>query len=336
MEEEGAVGESEEEEEGAVVDVGVSDSEEELEVLQQPNLIQKVADVVRLSTDQRESRARLGDARAAAADGSNDSSSGGDGAEAPSAVVAGSALAASAVIFEGVQVAGTTLLFLLAQRWTGAQSPVEVVTLLVDYLRDLGDTGYAAFAAMMVTFQVIPVAAAFVLTVSAGAIFGATKGTALVLSCSTISATISFLLARLFGRSLVLDAARESPTFQAIDAAFANVGFAKAFTLIFLLRLSPILPFSWANYVFGLSPVPWAAFSLGTLTGCLPAVAAYVTSGELGASIAVDGGDTNPWLLAVGIAATISAISVAGNIASDALREEGLDFDLEGESKARS
>ena len=48
MEEEGAVGESEEEEEGAVVDVGVSDSEEELEVLQQPNLIQKLADVVRL------------------------------------------------------------------------------------------------------------------------------------------------------------------------------------------------------------------------------------------------------------------------------------------------
>ena len=41
MEEEGAVGESEEEEEGAVVDVGVSDSEEELEVLQQPNLISR-------------------------------------------------------------------------------------------------------------------------------------------------------------------------------------------------------------------------------------------------------------------------------------------------------
>ena len=54
MEEEGAVGELEEEEEGAVdeweeeaaVDVVVSDSEEELEVLRQPNLIQKLADVV--------------------------------------------------------------------------------------------------------------------------------------------------------------------------------------------------------------------------------------------------------------------------------------------------
>jgi len=54
MEEEGAVGESEEEEEGAVVDVGVSDSEEELEVLQQPNLIQKLADVVRLRASLRD------------------------------------------------------------------------------------------------------------------------------------------------------------------------------------------------------------------------------------------------------------------------------------------
>mmetsp|Transcript_38985 Transcript_38985/g.126785 ORF Transcript_38985/g.126785 Transcript_38985/m.126785 type:complete len:100 (-) Transcript_38985:294-593(-) len=46
MEEKGAVGESEEEEEGAVVDVGVSDSEEELAVLRQPRLIQKLAAVV--------------------------------------------------------------------------------------------------------------------------------------------------------------------------------------------------------------------------------------------------------------------------------------------------
>ena len=58
MEEEGAVGELEEEEEGAVdeweeegaVDIVVSDSEEELEVqpwvLRQPGLIQKLADVV--------------------------------------------------------------------------------------------------------------------------------------------------------------------------------------------------------------------------------------------------------------------------------------------------
>ena len=45
MEEEGAVGELEEEEEGAV-GVVVSDSEEKLEVLRQPGLIQKLATLV--------------------------------------------------------------------------------------------------------------------------------------------------------------------------------------------------------------------------------------------------------------------------------------------------
>jgi len=49
MGEEGAVGESEEEVKGAVdewEEEGAADSEEELEVLRQPNLIQKLADVV--------------------------------------------------------------------------------------------------------------------------------------------------------------------------------------------------------------------------------------------------------------------------------------------------
>ena len=117
-------------------------------------------------------------------------------------------------------------------------------------------------------------------------------------TCSAISASISFLISRLFGRSLVLEAARESPTYQSIDAAFSNAGFGTAFTLIFLLRLSPILPFSWANYVFGLSGVQYAAFLLGTLAGCLPAIAAYVFSGQLGAEMALNGGESSEQLLA--------------------------------------
>lgn len=113
---------------------------------------------------------------------------------------------------------------------------IQVVGLLVGYLQSLGDAGYVVFAALMVFLQVIPVAAAFVLTVASGAIFGPAKGVAVVLMCSTISATISFLLARTFGRSLVLQAARESPTYQTLDKAFSHAGFGTAFTLILLLR----------------------------------------------------------------------------------------------------
>ena len=58
--------------------------------------------------------------------------------------------------------------------------------------------------------------------------------------------------------------AQENKQFRAIDAAFADASFSTSLTLITLLRLSPVLPFAWANYVFGLSGVPFAAFSLGT------------------------------------------------------------------------
>ena len=45
----------------------------------------------------------------------------------------------------------------------------------------------------------------------------------------------------------------ESKQFRAIDNAFGSVPFQKSLSLITLLRLSPVLPFAWANYVFGLS-----------------------------------------------------------------------------------
>jgi uncharacterized membrane protein YdjX (TVP38/TMEM64 family) len=110
----------------------------------------------------------------------------------------------------------------------------------------------------------------------------------------------------------------------------AQAEFTTSLTLITLLRLSPVLPFAWANYVFGLSPVPTAAFALGSLAGMLPAVAAYVTAGQLGADIAVNGPGSNPALLGLGAAATFGAIAVAGNIATDALKD--LDLDLSEEA----
>jgi len=242
---------------------------------------------------------------------------------------AGGVLASSAVIAEGVQIAGTAVLFYLGQQWTGTSSPVEAVSYMIDFLQQAGLAGYGYFAAAMITLQVFPVAAAFVLTVSAGAIFGAVKGTATVLTCSTISATISFLLSRTFGRERLMDAAQESKQYRAIDAAFAEASFGTSLTLITLLRLSPVLPFAWANYVFGLSPVPLPAFSIGTFVGCLPAVAGYVSAGQVGAEIAVSGADSNPLVLALGVAATLGAITFAGNIATNALKD--LDVDLSEE-----
>ena len=70
------------------------------------------------------------------------------------------------------------------------------------------------------------------------------------------------------------------PPSQALDTAFSEASFSTSLTLITLLRLSPVLPFAWANYLFGLSGVPVAAFTAGTAIGCLPPIAAYVSTGQ--------------------------------------------------------
>ena len=113
--------------------------------------------------------------------------------------------------------------------------------MLITEIQDLGGMGYLVFASLMIFLQappprplpsprhlpprsccadcvaqVVPIAAAFILTVSAGAIFGGVKGTAMVLTCSTISASISFGVSRSFGRQLVLEAAQESPQCAAL------------------------------------------------------------------------------------------------------------------------
>lgn len=127
---------------------------------------------------------------------------------------------------------------------------VQLVSMLITEIQDLGGLGYLVFAGLMIFLQaqhsrsvtspssalcpptpchpppppprhrvpceysvaqVVPIAAAFILTVSAGAIFGGVKGTAMVLTCSTISASISFAFSRSVGRDLVLEAAQESP-----------------------------------------------------------------------------------------------------------------------------
>ena len=245
--------------------------------------------------------------------------------EAIDGKAAAGALASSALLAEGVQYLGTALALAYAQERLGCSNPVETVSTLIEYVQGLGASGYGLFAVTMIGLQVMPVANAFLLTVTAGAIFGAIPGTLLVLMCSTVGASTAFVIARTFARDAVLSAAEGSPAFVAINDAFGKADFQTSLTLITLLRVSPAVPFVWGNYLFGLSPLPLTTFSLGTFVGCAPAVAVYVSAGQVGAEIAVNGAGTNPYLLGLGVAATIGAVSVAGNIASDALKEAGLE-----------
>jgi uncharacterized membrane protein YdjX (TVP38/TMEM64 family) len=139
-----------------------------------------------------------------------------------------------------------------------------------------------------------------VLTLGAGFLFGLGKGIVLVSAASTIAAALGFLIARYFARASVERLAKKDARFEAIDRAIGKEGW----KVVALLRLSPLIPFSLSNYLYGLTSVKFWPYR-----------------DELGRDVAGDGalhylgaagrtigraGEESPWvaLLGVGLAAT--------------------------------
>jgi uncharacterized membrane protein YdjX (TVP38/TMEM64 family) len=102
--------------------------------------------------------------------------------------------------------------------------------------------------------------------------------------------------------------AASSPRFAAIDRAVAEDGR----RIVFLLRLTPLIPFTALNYLLGLTRISLADMVLAS-PGMLPGTLLYVYYGRvLGDLTATAAGATPPRgagqyvLLAVGLVATLA------------------------------
>lgn len=171
----------------------------------------------------------------------------------------------------------------------------------------------AGFAGMALFGVVYVIAAlAFVpgsaITLAAGALYGPWRGTVLVSLASTLTAALAFLIARHLARERVARLAQRHRAFGAVDRAVSEGGW----RVVGLLRLSPAIPFSAGNYLFGLTGVAFWPYVLASWVGMLPGTLLYVSLGHAGRT-AVAGTARGPgeWtLLAVGLAAT-AAVTVS-------------------------
>lgn len=162
------------------------------------------------------------------------------------------------------------------------------------------------------------------LTLAAGAIFGLAIGTATVSVASTLAAGASFLIARYVAREKVKAMAESNRTFGAIDRAIADGGW----RIIGLLRLSPAVPFSLGNYLYGLTPVKFWPYLLASWLAMLPGTFLYVYLGHVGRSAASGVEKTNPWqtvLLIAGLIATVAVTVYITRLARKALRDSALE-----------
>ena len=176
----------------------------------------------------------------------------------------------------------------------------------------------AAYA--IATVALIPASA---LTLVAGVIYGPITGTAVVSAASTLGATLAFLVSRYLARPFVTQKLQAYPKLAAVQSKVSEDG-AK---VVFLLRLSPLMPFTLLNYALGVTEVPLAQYVGTSWAGMLPATIAYVYLGSTGRSAASAGtGDFDNvkfTLYAVGAVATLVVAKVVADRASAALDEKG-------------
>jgi uncharacterized membrane protein YdjX (TVP38/TMEM64 family) len=117
------------------------------------------------------------------------------------------------------------------------------------------------------------------LTLACGAVFGLLWGTVIVSVASTATAALAFLIARYVARARVQAVAQRSPRFGAIDRAIGEGGW----KIVALLRLSPAVPFSLGNYLYGLTRIRFWPYVLASWACMLPGTFMYVYLGFLGA-----------------------------------------------------
>ena len=193
-----------------------------------------------------------------------------------------------------------------------------------DWVGQMGAAGIFIFIAVYAVATVL-MAPGSILTIGAGFAFGLWKGFLAVSAGATLGASLAFLVARFIARDKIEAIAKRNETFRKIDNAIGEKG-AK---LIFLLRLSPVIPFNLSNYFYGLTAVKFWPYVVASWIGMMPGTFLYVYIGAASkaAVAAAAGGEAvkHSWhywtFLSVGLFATIIVTIWVTKIARDALHK---------------
>lgn len=222
----------------------------------------------------------------------------------------------------GVSVAVLLACLIALTRLVPVDRAVQALQAGVDQLGPLGPAVFGG-AYVLAGLLFVPGSA---LTIASGALFGLLWGTLIVSVSSTVTAALAFLIARHLARGSVQRAAQRNARFAAIDRAVGRGGW----KIVALLRLSPAVPYSLGNYLYGLTSIRFWPYVLASWVCMLPGTFMYVYIGHLGAqglqaasgaSSAVGTGKAA--LLVAGLAATVVVTVYVTRLARRALAEQG-------------
>jgi uncharacterized membrane protein YdjX (TVP38/TMEM64 family) len=186
------------------------------------------------------------------------------------------------------------------------------------WLRENWEIGTGLYIGVIVLFCGLALLPTNVIGIVGGWAFGFEFGIALLMTGICSAALLSFSIhMRIVGEKL--PAVFEGyPKANAIYKALLGQSIRRTTLIIFLLRLSPLMPFALTNFLMASARVPVKAFFLGTLFGMLPRSSAVVLVGAGLSELSLEN-SPDYWMIIIGIIATVISVFVIGFISKRAL-----------------
>ena len=195
----------------------------------------------------------------------------------------------------------------------------------VQQLEEFGGWAPVLFIVIYIV-SAITLAPSFLLTFSAGAVFGLWRGTLLTYVGAVLGASAVYALAAPLSRSRLLRWVDRDPRVAATRRAVVK----DSAWIRFLLRLSPLVPYNLLNYGLALSGVRFREYLVASI-GMIPAIVMYAYYGKvvgdvtrIAAGVAPPRGVEYYLMLIIGLLATFAATSLITRAARKAMAEENL------------
>ena len=197
-----------------------------------------------------------------------------------------------------------------------------LLEITLNWIAGLGPWGPVTFIIIYILATILFIPGSL-LTLGGGVLFGVVWGSIYVSIGATIGAGGAFLVGRYLARGWVEKRIEGNNKFKAINEAVAREGW----KIVGLTRLSPVFPFNFLNYAFGVTQVSFKDYFFPTWIGITPGTVLYVYIGSLTGSLAslgTEGRARTPaeWTFyAVGLVATVIVTLYVTRIARKALEK---------------
>lgn len=146
---------------------------------------------------------------------------------------------------------------------------------LVEKAGPWAPAAYVGLFALLPAFF-FPVA---VLALAGGLLFGLGLGSLYTFIGAVINCALMFLLSRYVGRAQAerFIANKLSPYWQ---DKLSKAGGREGFLLLVILRLIPAVPYNLINYTYGLTPMEFWPYMLGSALGIIPGTLVFINIGD--------------------------------------------------------